>query len=55
MFMRTTLLTAALIVFALPLTASAAPVIFQAARANAAAIRVEHAHFLKPSLLVAPL
>lgn len=41
MFMRSTLLTAALIVFALPLTASAAPVIFQAAGANAAAIQAQ--------------
>ena len=31
MFMRSTLFTAASVVFALPLTASAAPVIFQAA------------------------
>ena len=41
MFMRSTLLTAALIVFTLPLTASAAPVIFSAAGANAAAIQAQ--------------
>ncbi|HVG38077.1 MAG TPA: PEP-CTERM sorting domain-containing protein [Pyrinomonadaceae bacterium] len=41
MFMRTTLLTAALIVFTLPLTASAAPVIFSGAGANAAAIQAQ--------------
>lgn len=41
MFMRTTILTAALIVFTLPLTASAAPVIFSAAGANAAAIQAQ--------------
>ncbi|MDQ3686095.1 MAG: hypothetical protein M3430_10920, partial [Acidobacteriota bacterium] len=41
MFVRFTLFAAALIVFSLPSTISAAPVIFQAAGANAAAIQAQ--------------